>query len=352
MKIGILTFINTTNYGASLQAYALQETLKKKGYEVEVIQYNNKHIRDKETNKINGFNLKELIKKILIGKKIEDKIKKFKEFESRNIKFSEEFTKLLDIEKKYDKIIVGSDQVWNLSLTDNDWNYFLEFVNDNKKKIAYAPSFGNVEFDEKYIEKAKKLLSDFSALSIRENKGAAFIENKFGLKCKTVIDPTLLLSSSEWDKKISYCPPIKDYILVYFPNNKKKVFEFAKKLSKKEKLPIVYLSISPKKVFGVKTIYDASPEEFIGWIKNATYVITGSFHGTVFSLNYNKNFFFENTGNGSRIDNIVELTNTKSRNIDNLDFKDIDYEYVEKKLEFLRKDSEEWLGAAINEDGR
>lgn len=130
------------------------------------------------------------------------------------------------------------------------------------------------------------------------------------------------------------------------------VFDFVKKLKKKTGLPVVYLSISPKIQPGVKTIYNASPDEFLGWMKNADYVVTGSFHGTAFSLNLEKQFFYEPSGEGSRIDNIVKLTGTDERSILNVKAIDeiIDYEIVRKKLDKERNESKMWLKNAIGID--
>lgn len=348
MKIGIITFINTINFGALLQAYALQEVLSGFGNDVEVIRYINKNIEEKEKN--NGkITLKKIYKKIIMGKATKRKEEKFKAFENNNIKFGLQLNNNFEqINKLYDLFVTGSDQVWNMKITNKDWNYFLDFVSDDKKKISYAPSFGNDKFPEEEKNNLKEQVKKFKALSVREESGKKLIEEISSKKAEVVLDPTLLLNKEEWESKIKFKPKIEHYILVYIPHNKKIVFDFVDKLKKEKRLPVVYLSISPKIQKGVKTIYDASPDEFLGWIKNADYVVTGSFHGTAFALNLNKQFFYESTGDGSRINNLIKICGTEDRNLSNIkDFnKKIDYDIVNKKLNKERMKSLNWLKQA------
>ena len=352
MKIGIVTFINTINFGASLQAYALQETIRKIGLDAEVIIYNNKQIEDKEKSSGRIKNFKDVYKRIIMGAGIKRKIKAFKEFESQNIKFGLKLdgeNSIGEINREYDYFIAGSDQVWNMAITHEDWKFFLDFVNDDEKKISYAASFGNNVFPNDDKKMASILLKKFENLSVREYSGQTLIKEIANIESEVVLDPTLLLDKSEWESRIKYKPSLEHYILVYFPNNKKNVFKFAKKLSKKTGFPIIYLSISPRIQFGVKTIYDASPDEFLGWLQNADYVITGSFHGTAFSLNMHKDFFYEPSGAGSRIDNIVQITDTSNRSIFNEKCIDerINFDLVEEKLFFEREKSLAFLKNAL-----
>lgn len=350
MNIGIITFINTINYGASLQAFALQHFIQNLGENAEIIQYVNDKIEKKEHN-TGAFSLRKLLVKIVVRNGFERKAEAFKKFEKDHFNYGKVFSaeEFELINSYYDCFITGSDQVWNFKITHRDWNYFLDFVNDNGKKLSYAPSFGNVDFPEECYDDLKMHLGQFRALSVREQAGKKFIKNVCGLDAELVIDPTLILDKNEWQKYTTFVPAIKHYILVYFPHDKKKVFNFVKELKKKTGLPVVYLSISPKPCMGVRTIYDASPEEFLGWIRNADYVVTGSFHGTAFSLNFEKQFFYETIGNGSRIENLVTLTQTTDRNIENgVNInKNIDYSRVSKILEKERMRSAEWLRNSI-----
>lgn len=349
MKIGILTFIDTINYGALLQAYALERVLTDMGHEVEIIQYKNKFIEDKEKNK-KIFSLRWILRTIVIGKNFKRKSQKFERFESSAINKSKICSgKTIDkVCASYDKIITGSDQVWNLGLTGGDLHYFLDFTPDSTKKISYAPSFGESTIPDNFTTQIGSLLKGFHALSVREESGLSIISELAGRNAQVVLDPTLLLPKESWQKlatKRLYAMP---YILVYLPHKKDICFSFARKIQEKTGYPIIYLSISPRIIRGVKTIYDASPEEWISWILYADYVITGSFHGTAFSLNLEKQFFFESLGTGSRIDNLVYLTGTNNRNlatanVDNI----IDYNKVRSKLFEARQASLLWLKNAL-----
>ena len=352
MKIGILTFINTINYGALFQAYALEYSLNKMGHKAEIIHYVNKFIENKENNN-NKLSPKWLIRKLIIGDNFKRKAEKFRCFESSYMSRGDNLNdkSINNINQYYDRFITGSDQVWNLKLTNGDLHYFLDFVKDRGKKISYAPSFGNVPFVDKYKNRVNYLLAEFSALSVREASGASIIKTIIDRDVQIVVDPTLLLSKLDWAKLIIDKPSINHYILVYFPNNKKQVFSFVNKLSKKTGCKIVYLSISPRIYFGVDTIYDASPQDWLSWIYYADYVVTGSFHGTAFSLNFEKQFFYEPSGEGSRIDNIVSLTGTKDRDLTKTDIYDvIDYNKVRTVLDFARKQSFCWLKNAIENE--
>ena len=350
MKAGIITFINTINYGAALQAYALQESVEALGIEAEVIQYTNAAIEKKEKN-IGFTSVKSLIKKIVMGAGIRNKTRAFQKYEDQNIHRGAKLTpnSVDEVNALYDFFITGSDQVWNMSITQEDWNYFLSFVSNPQKKIAYAPSFGNDIFPEKDYTIASEYIADISALSVREESGQTLIQKIAQKNAAVVLDPTLLLNKKDWENRISFRPQLKHYILVYFPNDKNRVFEFVGRLQQKTNLPVVYLSISPKPQRGVTTIYDASPDEFLGWILYADYVVTGSFHGTAFSLNFEKQFFYEPSGAGSRIDNLVRLTSTEDRRIDNrtvLEY-NINYAQVSPKLDDERQKSKRWLKNAL-----
>ena len=351
MKVGILTFTHTINYGAVLQAYALQETVRSFGANAEIIEYINKEIEEKEKNLgLKKLSFKGLIREIIMGRGLRKKIKAFEDFESNHIisgKLLNDAT-LDEVNSYYDAFITGSDQVWNMSITKGDWHYFLDFVNDSNKIISYAPSFGNKPFPKQYYSKAAEMLMRFKALSVREVYGQNLIREICGRESEVVLDPTLLLSKSEWQERISFVPSIRNYILVYFPHNKKQVFDFVKRLKNKTGLPVVYLSISPKIQIGTKTIYDASPDEFLGWMLHADYIVTGSFHGTAFSINFEKQFYYEPSGEGSRIDNIVKLCGVEERSIKTYDLdSSIDYEKVRKKLDILRMKSKSWLAEAL-----
>lgn len=352
MKIGILTFIKTINFGASLQAYALQKTLDSFGHQAEVICYTNKSIEDKEKNG-RVHDVKSLIKWLVMGRGLKRKTLAFAEFEKKNITFGMELTPETkdSVNQVYDLFVAGSDQIWNMSITHEDWYYFLEFVDDDRKKCAYAPSFGNAKFPETDYAQAAAYLQRFANLSVRERSGQELIQQLCGRNAAVVADPTLLLNKFEWSKLVHERPMPERYILVYFPHDKAKMFAFAEALATKTNLPIVYLSISPRVWKNVKTIYDASPEQWLSWIQYADYVVTGSFHGAAFSVNLEKQLFYEPSGAGSRIENLMEQCGILWRSIDHEGVMDtqISYDEVTPRLEQMRASSLEWLGSMLED---
>ena len=351
MNIGILTFYNTINYGALLQGYALNKKINQLGENCEIVRYECEAITKKEQpmELKNIKNIKDLIKFITLKSSEERKLSKFKEFSNKNIKYSRNLynkKNVNDLCDDYDLFVVGSDQVWNLNITDGDYTYFLDFERNNKKKNSYAASFGYENVPKNYEEKSKQYLNEFNNITVREQSGSNIIKQLNNKEVPVVLDPTMLLTAEEWNEISDFNYKEEKYILLYFIHNKKETFKFARELSKKTGLKLVYISISPKPAFGMDNIRDASPEEFLGLVKNAEYIITGSFHGTVFSINFNKQFFFEidkNKGNyNTRIKNLVELLDLEDRaiqdnncNIENI----IDYDSVNVKLNRLRDES-------------
>lgn len=355
-NVGIITFINTVNFGASLQAYALQETVRSFGLNAEVIQYTNKSIEAKEKNTgKKSLYPKNIMRSLVMGRGLKNKAKAFENFEKDFMIPGKLLTDQTadEVNTYYDKFITGSDQVWNKQITHGDWHYYLDFVKETSKIMSYAPSFGNSEFPMECYQQAGELLSRFHALSVREQSGAELIHKLCSRHAQVVLDPTLLMDKAKWEKKIIFKPDFEHYILVYFPHDKKLVFNFVEKLKKKTGLPVIYLSISPRIQPGTHTIYDSSPDEFLGWVQHADFVVTGSFHGTAFSLNLEKQFYYEPSGEGSRIDNIVKLCGAENRSIltDDLDSR-LDFTGVREKLNMQRIISLNWLKIALFSEER
>ena len=346
MKIGIMTFINTTNFGASLQAYALQEAVDACGHRAEIIRYTSPAIERQEKN-TGKPSVKRMAKQLMVGGEMQKKAAAFRAFEQAHFRYGMELTdeNTDAVSDAYDAFLAGSDQVWNAGMTRGDWRFFLDFVRDKNKRLSYAPSFGDKPMPEAYSEKLGKLLRGFGALSVREASGAERIAALSGRSAEVVLDPTLLLTKEQWEERVSFKPDHAPYILVYLPRNKKAVFSFAEKLKQKTGLPVVYLSISPRPQSGVETIVSASPEEFVGWIRHASYVITASFHGASFALNLEKQVFFDTLKEGGRVDNLVGICGLRDRmiGVDGVMEREIDYTEPRKCLGTVRERSLAWL---------
>lgn len=352
--IGIITFHRAINYGAILQTYALQKKIKELGVKCVIIDYRNKKLenRHKKIKFSDCKNMKDFIRYLLLSKNHNIKYDKFREFANKHFEVSTPFYSLKDLreaEKKYDTFITGSDQVWNYQINDMDAAYFLEFTKDKSKKASYAASFGVSNIPNEYKQKYFELLNDFEYILVREKQGADIIRELLSREAQVVLDPTLLLSKEEWHSvaKEGYSAVDGKYILIYAFGGSKNIWNLAENISKKTGYKIVCIANTYKKSINIKYIKSAGPEEFLGLFKNAEYVITNSFHGTAFSINFNKQFFTEmlpdTMGVNSRIEDILDLFRLDNRIITSSDASVIDilinYNEMNEILETERKKS-------------
>lgn len=361
MKIGILTFQNTVNYGAKFQEYALQKYINDQGKNAEVIDYINDNIekREKPLELKKQKSLKGIVKYFLLHKYQVSKLKKFNDYTEKYVKKSSEKYNKENIDKTndiYDKFIVGSDQIWNTNTTEDDYTYYLDFVKDREKKYSYAASFGFSELPERNEKKVKELLEDFKSINVREDDGKNIVNKLTTKKSEVVIDPTFLLNKEDWVKFIGKPIINKKYIVAYMINAKKEIFEYIDDIANKENLEIVYISDFLKKYNNKKviSIKDASPEDFLNLIYNAEYIITGSFHAICMSIILEKNFFYMLNDNkvNSRLINLIKMAGLENREIKDNKFinkTNINYDIVKEKLNIILKKSKDILNKIIEE---
>ncbi len=362
IRIGILTFHRALNYGALLQTYALQETLKKLGCEPNIIDYRSKVMesRHHEARISDCHSLQDLVRFIFYAKHRNRKHKKFRDYSAANLVFSDvcvNCEQLNKLSSEYDKFICGSDQVWNYKLTEFDRNYLLDFTQDTSKKNSYAASFGISNIPTTYRDDYKTLLNGFSHISVRENQGKEIIKGLINREAELVLDPTLLMTKQEWGGIATDYQNKKEYILLYTLGSSPTIKTFVEELSRKTGYSIVYISYSIIKK--IDAIYEkcVGPTEFLGLFKNARYVVTNSFHGTCFSLSFNKDFFLEllpeSQGVNSRLEHILDTFDLRSRQIINGKtgniFSEIDYITVNNKLESERQRSLDFLKRILEE---
>ena len=360
-KVGILTFHRAVNYGACLQAYALKNYIEAQGCQCDIIDYHCSAVED-FYNKIflREDSIKTKIKKIItwpIQKKRNEIFKDFIESKLLNGNKTDEYTRR-DISKAnelYDLFIVGSDQVWSPFCTGGDLTYFLDFVNAPHKRNSYAACVGVASDD---FLKSKAVLNNllkFNNISVREEcaqkKLNAIIFNQAGKRISLDVDPTLLLDTSKWNE-VAGNGKKEHYIFVYSLSMPDEVVKFAKRLAKEQHEKIIFCTLD--NLFTLRNRNDTvnvSPEEFLGYIKDADYVITNSFHGTVFSIIFRKNFYVIKNKNpnhdNSRMVNILSLLGVENRLIQGdcmpNTLEDIDYSCVEHKLTTMRDSSREYI---------
>lgn len=381
MNVGLMTCY-VDNYGACLQAYALQQAIITGGHNCEIIQYTPYKDIDEISNfsataEPMGLRLQRAIKHpiqfcIRKADKINQKkrIAKFENFRKEKLFFSKDKYDSWDQLKKnpplYDAYVCGSDQIWNpvIHRNINVGPYFLDFVPSNKKKIAYAPSIGIQEVPEQCQKDMARLLQGLDVISVREQHGAELIQTIAGINAPVVLDPTLLLSGRSWERVMCPVKITGPYIFCYLFNEHKETYDMVKKIKEKMKLDVVTLPFSLSDIYSKsKKIYDAGPAEFLYLIRNAALVITDSFHATAFSINFNKNFICllrnrDNEANNmnSRILSILSELNLKDRLVlnendwENIISEPIDFVPVNDVLKKRRKKDLRFLLNSIGGD--
>ena len=365
MKTSIITFHESNNNGALLQAYALQTTLSRlSDQQCDILNYHSQY-KEAQYSVRGKKNLLIFINSLLstlIQSKIKENVNSFKKqylnITKKIYNSSSEMTVLND---QYDRFYCGSDQVWNAINTGVDATYFLNFVEDKAKIASYAPSIALSEIPENLKKFYITNVTRFQHLSVREKSGQVLIEKLTGKKPEVVLDPTLLLDKDKWNQIAKPISEKKPYIFVYYISYVPQMIDFVKKLETETGFDVIV---------AIKTIRDykngftgkiVSPEEFIGYISNAEYVVTNSFHGTAFSVNLEKEFFaFGNkkalAKANSRVTDFLELMNLSNRFIGNeytiqsllSENNRIDYSVVSKKLIAEREKSINYIKTTLN----
>lgn len=325
--VGIITFHCSDNYGAMLQAYGLKMYLRNQGVLADIVPYEpffmvgrnwlipyapvasvygnlryscggmRSHLRMGNDFFRMKLNMKRFREKYLMEKKY------------RKLRWPSQMKKL-----SYQYYIVGSDQIWNPDITFGLRKvYFGCFENRHKKKIiAYAASLGGSSLLPKYEKDFSKLLNHVDVISVREREAVSYVEKFCTKKISVVLDPVFLLSEECW-RRVEVLPKKVRYILVYQTEENQEMLNYAKGLSEETNLQVVELGVNYKQNTEDFLIdYTAGPAEFLGYIHNAEYIITNSFHAVAFSIIYEKHFMaFLHSKRGTRIRNILEVCGLK-----------------------------------------
>ncbi|MDD3192689.1 MAG: polysaccharide pyruvyl transferase family protein [Oscillospiraceae bacterium] len=375
-KIGTLTFQGVNNYGAVLQAYALQTVLRTAGYDSEIVNYHRDNVADLLCwfkNKTRGllrgkpdrqlYTVLELCNMVFWGEgNTKDIAEPFRKFREKMVLSEPVGPKTVrKLNGRYDLFLSGSDQVWNCGRVNLEPTYLLDFVDDPDKKGSYAASFGLREIPEKYRETYQRLLQDYRFLSVREEQGAQIIRDLVQKQAEVVLDPTMLLSASQW-LSMSKKPLDGQYILVYQLEYSDSLMRFARLLSEKEKLPLRFIKKPKKGAKAGEVCPHTSPEEWVGLFAGAEYVLTNSFHGTVFSILFHKPFFTEiakeriRGAMASRLENLLSFCGLTDRLLDETSIEKsraaIDYTTVEEILQRKREASLHYLFQMVEQRKR
>ena len=371
-KIGIITMHRVWNFGSALQTYAMQYIVESLGYECELIDYVYPNLEHSAYQKTivqpQDLGIKSIL--YILASKIKAKIIKprnnlFEKFYLENYHCSAKryntITELLQDSPKYDVYLTGSDQVWNPKYIGFDTNFMLSFAPSNAKKVSYASSFAVSDIPIYLKELYGEKLNEYQNISVRESSGKKLIKELTGKDAEVVCDPTLLLNREQWEilAQKSIFKIDEPYLLVYFLgyayNPYPEVYSYVERVNKELKLPVIYLNAKPGRLKGKYREFEVStkgPNEFLYLILHADFIITDSFHGTAFALNFEKRFIScikDREGTDSRILDLLKIVGAENHAVV-YNFRDkIDYgglsreclqllsEYRQKSLKFLQK---------------
>lgn len=383
-KVGLAITTYTHNYGSFLQSYALVETIKHLGYEPEVISTNGVQTligaaRKKYFLK-RMFNLSELRSYTIMFKGIAMKIvnktyarnqairgKAFDRFRDKYFKFSpvkNSWGEVGEMCRDYCAVVVGSDQLWRPANIEGGY-FTLEFVPDDINKVAYAPSFGIPRLERPQAEKAKHFIPRLNHIGVREERGAEIVKELTGIEVPVVCDPTLLFTKDDWDACVGERLIKDDYVLTYFIGDHEDYLKFAKRLGDYWGVKVVgivhidgYNSNISKYID--EEPYDIDPFQFVNLVKNAKCVLTDSFHCSVFSIQFEKEFFAfkrfsdNNTmSTNNRLFTLFNMAGIENRILSGKEaitekiFAPIDYNKVRENLQIKREFSLTYLKNAL-----
>lgn len=366
-KIAIITFHSANNYGAVLQALSLQNYLNaQKNVQCKIIDYRSDYIEKDYT--LNPFNIKERTIRKMLGYTLRlgdiySRNRTFQSFRKKYFCLSRRCVSINEVLRGYDKVIAGSDQIWNFSLTQNDESYILNHISDSIQKYSYAASTGDYQFTESQKEIVRDALLQFRQISVREEKTKHVIADITGRNdiCVT-LDPVFLTSKESWEK-LAVKPRGKKYILFFrmgYSPLAEPAMHFAYELSKKTGFELLLLWDQEKRYQyrEFQHIHAVGPAEFLGYILNAEYVITNSFHATVFSIIFNIPFYTETiVDRRERIVNLLSLFGLEDRGLVNGCLKEkmqfsneINWNKCNRIMEEELSVSKKYLEKVINED--
>ena len=372
MRVGIITFHGSHNHGSVLQAYATQKTVECLGFDNEIINFRMESQKRYYSLFHKGYGKRLLVQDLLMLPLYKKRLRRAEKFETfiGNFRLSgpemENREQLQSVVDKYDIYLAGSDQIWSnripeLTRAKEDYTgvFFFDFANNDKPRVAYAPSVGEVTFEGLIGKKA--LLNKFKFISTREQYGVDLLKRIVKKKVELVVDPTFLLNKQQWEELAGENRLIKEpYVFLYTLHGLKHGLKWGKVLSefhKKTGLKLVAVSpFFPITAPNIHNVVDAGPLDFLNLLKNAEVIFTDSFHGTAFSINLNKPFYSyigKNTGDNRKL-GIMRQFGLEERAMESLeevlDINDyyIDYSKVSPRIEGIRQSSKKWLLDALN----
>ena len=364
-KIKIITLHRVTNFGSLLQTYATEATLKKLGYDVEILDFVPEGLSFRRAVWPRGGNaVKKLLKLAPLTACNAFQYAMSDRFLRENVTLSKvqyhSYQELSAQQPDTDIYLSGSDQVWNTQNNNPEADlgaYYLAFA-EGKPRIAYAGSFGRTSLSEAEQTQVKVWLARYRALSVREDTALSIL-HEMGLDGVHVVDPTFLLTREDWlsfylTKRAAL--PQKGYVFVYNLNRNKLIEQTAKRIAQKYGLRIVNFADTFEFIAGAQNKLFNTPLDFLGYLANADYVVTDSFHGTSFSINMGKQFVTVAAPKyNSRIESVLRMMHCEDRLASTVEDalrlceRKIDYAAVLQTVEMQRKRSIDFLENALHE---
>lgn len=369
MKAAVITRHGISNYGSLLQAMATQQVIEDLGHTCEIIDY----IRDDESymqqektllRRKPEWNENPVKRMLYLAVRQPAGIAAGKYFEKAQKKYlhlSKRYTTWEQLDRdrpKADVYITGSDQVWGpVENGSYDSSYCLSFTEESDRRIAYAASFGHTDMTPELENYYKKWLSRYESIAVREDSAVEILRN-MGIQAVQVLDPTLLLDASYWSR---YTQPIREgkYLLIYQLHNDRRLDEYAEKAAASTKLPLIRISASLHQISRKgKFVWLPETGQFLSYIKNAECLITDSFHGTAFAINFHTPFVevLPDNNTGTRNMSILKMTGLTDRILTNVNDtalaeRKIDYTEADRILADKRKESLGILRSMIEKTG-
>lgn len=353
MKVALLTFHDTTNFGSFLQTYGLYSTLNKLEIDCEVLNYQCAAIRRKELpqKRPESWTIKKIAKFLLLEPTKAQKYENMMGDVTRLLKLSQRFDRsnIQEAEDLYDAFLVGSDILWGLDITEGDTAYFLDFVGDKNKKFAFSTSVGN-PWSEKEKAIVAPFLNEFTKIAVREQEAAEWVGELTGTMPKVACDPTMLVEENQWKELANQSNCFQEYkktpyVLTYFGTNDGRLHDEALNYARSKGYELWTINYGiPQK--NCKNIKPTHVEDFLALILNAQCVFTASYHGMMFSIYFQRPFYFYNDSHGSRFDSVAERLNLESqKRLPNMGFceRSINYGKVTHDVLVWREESTEIL---------
>ena len=360
----ILTEHRARNFGSCLQVYALQEYLASRGVDVKILDYRPRAIEESfgvfiwDLYNNAKHNVKDLIsffiKTIVFAPQRYKREQNFKQFRDQYFKLSDKSyddESIYQMNEQFDYYFYGSDQIWNPVITQGlNKAYFADMFSKDAIHASYAASIG-LDHLNNQEEEFKKYLKNFNYFSVREETAKELLSPLTDKDIEIVLDPTLLVDKNTWEAMVHKTNQKEKFILVYSLKVDDNLIEYTKKLSKEKNMKVIFFDLKKRYGNNCESDFSANPADFVSYLNDANYVVTNSFHGTVFSIIFKKQFIcVPMAKTSSRMLDLLKKLGLSHRVIDNCKNIDesIDYTEVDSKLDSLRESSRNYISKVLN----